>query len=237
MATLASDSKCSQQNVAMLADHQKIFTPTGNEYWEIQGVKVLAFALAGEIDMLPWIKEELEIGVTHRTRLEDLPESDFVILAVTENGQAWYWGLSRSHRHQRNTVILSAITGPCAAGSGQTIATAVMSVGATAVDAVKQAIRLDNHSGGSVQTWVFPGVPEVMSTRPPKAEPEPVFTKTDLETAVADAIKSSLDQADEKPKTPLTAKELVLEAERLALAARDLMDQEAGLVIKKPKKA
>lgn len=191
--TLASDSRASQQSIAMIGDAQKIYTPEPHEYWEIQGVKVLAFALAGE-DTLPWIKEELEKGITHRTDIPELIQTDFVIIAVTEKGDCWYWGIGRHPRAGRNDIVISQVTGPCAAGTGQVVATAVMSIGKSAKEAVKQAIRLDNHSGGAIQSWDFPGVPEVLSTRPVK-EDAPVFTQTQLDKAVAEAVKANGGQA------------------------------------------
>lgn len=194
--TLATDSKASQGGVAMIADHQKIYLPEAHEYWEIQGVKILAFALAGDPDALPWIKEALEAGVTHRTTLDEIDDTDFVIIAVNELGQGWYFGLERNARRGQDKVILSAPTGPIAAGSGQIIANAVMSIGRGAKEAIKQAIRLDNHSGGEIQTWVFPGVPEVLSTRPVKVVPEPVFTKAEVEALVAEATKAVLNPTE-----------------------------------------
>lgn len=178
--TLATDSKASQRDIAMLGDHKKLYLPTEDQYWEIQGVKVLAFALAGDPDVLPWVLEALDKGVTHRTGLEDIQETDFVTLCITEKGEAWYFGLSRNARQGRNTVILSPIFGPGAAGTGQVIANAVMSIGRSAKDAVKQAIRLDNHSGGAIQSWEFPGVPEVLSKRPVVVEEEKPATTIDM---------------------------------------------------------
>ena len=197
MKTLASDSKASQGGVAMIGDHSKIYLPKDDEYWEIQGVKILAFALAGDPDVLPWVKEALEEGVTHRTTLDELPETDFVIIAVDELGQGWYFGLDRNSRRGINKVILSSIQGPLAAGSGMVVATAVMSIGKSAREAVEQAIRLDNHSGGAIQEWVYPGAPEVLSKRPIKVEPEPVYTQTEVNTFVQDAIKDLMDKSEE----------------------------------------
>lgn len=202
--TLASDSKASQRDIAMIGDHQKIYVSRDDQYWEMQGTRVLAFALAGDPDVLPWVLEALETGVTHRTALEEVQETDFVTICVTELGQAWYFGLSRNAHHRRNTVIFSPITGPCSAGSGQVIANAVMSIGKSAKDAIKQAIRLDNHSGGSIQHWDFPGVPEVLSTRPVKEAP------------VVDSTK---------PTTPM---EMLQESKRLANEALQLLQKEGN---------
>ena len=204
---LATDSKASQRDIAMIGDHKKLYLPTADQYWEIQGTKVLAFALAGDPDVLPWVLEALEKGVTHRTGLEDIQETDFVTLCITEKGEAWYFGLSRNARQGRNTVILSPIFGPGSAGTGQVIANAVMSIGRSARDAIKQAIRLDNHSGGAIQSWDFPGVPEVLSTRPVVVEEKPA---TQIDTS------------------KMTPPEMLHESRRLAQEALELIQREAA---------
>lgn len=163
--TLASDSKSTQGHIAMIGGFQKIYEPGPDDYWEIQGVKVLAFAISGCPEGLPFIKEALQLGVTHRSFI-DWPELDFLIIAVDENGLGWYWGAARNDRKNLDSVTLQPVNGPMAAGSGQLIANAVMSIGAEATTAIEIACKLDNHSGGAVQSWVYPGKPETPSTRP-----------------------------------------------------------------------
>lgn len=173
---LASDSQCTQQEMVMLSDHQKIFTPEPHQYWEIQGQKVLAFGICGDSQSLPYILEELEKGVTHKTRF-NVDKLDFLVMAVTEQGVCWYWGVDIDPRRQHQINILSPNSGPCSAGSGQTIAHAVMGVTGDAVQAIVQAIRLDIYSGGDVQAWEFPGVPEVFSKRPVAQPAQPLSSE------------------------------------------------------------
>ena len=161
----------------MLTDHKKIFTPEGDQYWEIQGQKVLAFGICGDSQSLPYILEELEKGVTHKTRFT-VEKLDFLIMAVTEHGVCWYWGVDIDPRRASPINILNPNSGPCSAGSGQIIAHAVMGVTGDATQAITQAIRLDIYSGGEIQTWTFPGKPEVFSKRPaPELPKDAVFSQ------------------------------------------------------------
>jgi len=190
---LAADSQSTQQEMVALGEAKKIFTPTEDEYWEIQGIKVLAFALCGNAQDLAYVKEELNKGVTHRTRIHGPEVLDFLIMAVTEDGTCWYWGMDRNPRRQHNhdIVVLEPLPGAGSGGSGQTIAHAVMSVTGCAVKAVEAAIKLDIYSSGPVQTWTYPGKPEVMSTRPVKEVPANPLSKEQMVEIMKQAGKAA----------------------------------------------
>lgn len=184
----------------MIAGVRKLFTPTEDDYWEIMGVKVLAFGFAGDYDLVPWVKEALQGNFTHRTRLDNMVEGNFTAIAITEKKEVWYLGMGRSSKHGTDVHILSPIDGPYAAGSGATVATAVLSIGRTAKEAVKQAIRLDNHSGGDLQIWEFPGVPDVLSKRPIEPDDQLLFSKAEVREIIDDAI-SKVNKRLEAPTT------------------------------------
>jgi hypothetical protein len=210
---LATDSQATQHEMVMLYDHKKIFTPTDEQYWEIQGQRILAIALCGNPEALPYIFEELQKGVTHRTRIVGPEYLDFLIMAVSEQGICWYWGVDRNHRRPVDMNVLSPNAGPCSAGSGQIIAHAVMSVTGSSVKAIEQAIRLDVSSGGEVQTWTHPGVPEVLSKRPLPQLPENTpFTPEQVKEIVDAAIRKAnavpkCDPEDENGSNVVRAQE------------------------------
>jgi len=208
---LAADSQATQDETVALGEAKKIHTPTEDEYWEIQGIKVLAFGLCGNAQDLAYVKEELSVGVTHRTRIQGPEVLDFLIIAVTEDGMPWYWGINRNPRRQHNydIVVLEPLTGPATGGSGQTIATAVLSVTGCAVKAIEAAIKLDIYSGGPVQAWTYPGKPEVMSTRPVKeAAPSPLSKEQMVEImkqagkAAREALARNLGEAPVTQESP-----------------------------------
>lgn len=257
---LATDSKGSQGNIALIDGVKKLYTPKENEYWSIQGVKVLAFGLGGNPDDLPWILEELNKGVTHRTTLDEAFELNFLIIAVDETGTGWYWSMYRSEGKKENWV-LSPIGANLAAGSGQTVAKAILSVGAGAVAAVEAACKLDNHSGGEIQTWEFPGAPETPSVRPAPvvAAVPPVLTMEEQDTQrklledrqyeaairivggrlFNDTVKKAVEATvtPELPSTPT----VVAEAQAILGAAEKVLGEAQALVddvsTKKPAKA
>lgn len=198
--TLVTDSKGSLNGTAMIAGVRKLFTPTEDDYWEIMGVKVLAFGFAGDYDLVPWVKEALQNNFTHRTRLDNMAEGNFTAIAITEKKEVWYFGMSRSPKHGTNVHILSPVSGPYATGSGGAVATAVLSIGRTAKEAVKQAIRLDNHSGGDLQIWEFPGVPDVLSKRPIEPDDQLLFSKAEVREIIDEAI-SKVNKRLEPPTT------------------------------------
>lgn len=256
---LAADSKASQGHIAMVDGTNKIFTPKENEYWSIQGVKILAFGLGGNPDDLPWILEELNKDVTHRTTAEDAYELNFLIIAVDETGLGWFWSMYRSPGKKDNWV-LSPIGKNLAAGSGQTIAKAILSVGAGAVAAVEAAIKLDNHSGGTINTWEFPGAPETPSVRPEPvveaAAVPPVLTPEEIEAQRKQAedrqydaavrivgsrlfnetVKKAVETTVTPPLPVVEAPGAVAEAKAILDKAEKVLVEAQSLVDKKPTK-
>lgn len=202
---LATDSKGTMGGSSNIGGFNKIYTPEEGEYWDVQGVRVLAFGAAGVMDNVPFIKEALCKGVTHRTDVNWF-SLDFLVLLIDENKQAWYWGQARTEKS--DVITLVPITGAIAAGSGGKFATAVMSIGGGAVKAVKTAIRLDNGSGGEVNTWVHPGVPAEPSVRP-KVELPPELPKTLEEFNLA--IKVEVAKEIAKAINGITVKEVTVD--------------------------
>lgn len=199
--TLASDSQATQESVVMLAQAKKIYEPGPDEYWEIMGVKVLAMAIAGDPDMLPWAIEELNKGVTHKTDF-GTAEVNFISILVDETGLGWLWGCSRMPKRGLDNYIMSPITGVLSAGSGQTLANALLSVGLTAPDVIEKVSKLDIFTGGDVQTWEFPGKPAVPSKRP-AALPTSLGPKP-LSPEQLDQVVSAIQKKDREQNPPPT---------------------------------
>lgn len=197
---LAADSQSTQDETVGLGEAKKIFTPNEDEYWDIQGIKVLAFALCGNAQDLAYVKEELSVGVTHRTRIQGPEVLDFLIMAVTEDGTCWYWGINRNPRRQHNydVVVLEPLPGSGTGGSGQTIAKAVLSVTGCAVKAIEVASKLDLYTGGPIQTWTYPGKPEVMSKRPVKEPAASPLSKEQMIEIMKQAGQAARDALAQK---------------------------------------
>lgn len=200
--TLVSDSKATQQNIALIGPCTKIFFPGEGEYWDVMGIKVLAFAMAGDYDMVPFLKEVLAEGLTHRTHF-DCDAVNFASIIVDENGNAWVYAIHRTQDGRKNTTVFTPSQGPCSAGSGQVVANAVMSIGKSAEEAVKAACKLDIYTGGEVVVWEIPPKPEVPSVRPVKPEEQPLFTKVEVKEILDDAIARVKERLT-PPQPPVT---------------------------------
>lgn len=200
--TLASDSKATQQNITMIGPATKIFWPGEGEYWDVMGVKIVAFGMAGDYDMLPFLKEVLSEGLTHRT-VFDYDDVNFASILIDENGNAWMYAIHRTQDGRKNTTVFTPSQGPCAVGSGQIVANAVMSIGKSAEAAVKAACKLDIYTGGDVVVWQVPPKPEVPSVRPVKPEEQPLFTKAEVKEILDDAI-AKVKERLAPPQPPVT---------------------------------
>lgn len=221
--TLASDSQATQESVVMLAQAKKIYEPGPGEYWEIMGVKVLAMAIAGDPDMLPWAIDALNNGVTHKTDF-GAAEVNFISILVDETGLGWLWGCSRMPKRGLDNYIMSPITGVLAAGSGQVLANALLSVGLTAPDVIERVSKLDIFTGGDVQTWEFPGKPAVPSKRPvPETLPAPLDPRA-LSPEQLDQVVAAIQKKDREQNPPLTDEqraEIVANAKEKVLGEMD----------------
>ena len=183
---LVSDSQVSMGDMAHPSAFKKIYTPEENEYWEVYGVKVIAFGLAGDAEAAIYIREKLSEGVTHRTRFEH-DDLAFGCIVIDENGTCYEWFSVTNAKNGRNTNRLLPLLPPLAIGSGRDYAYAVLSIGKDAKTAVKAAIKLDNCSGGELQIFKIPPKPETPSVRP-KALEVPVVEKPATEV-VTETLK------------------------------------------------
>jgi hypothetical protein len=181
---LATDSQATRAMTAMPSNFQKIFTPEEDkEYWEVNGVKIIAFGLCGNYHAADFIKHYLAKGIDYRSRVEHEDELDFEALIIDENHNIFTWSVYANKEKRGEDQFLVRVQPPIAAGSGFKFALAVMCNGRTAEKAVQVAIKLDPFSGGEVQVFDFPAKPEVPSVRPEHLKPKEEEKKDDPKAA------------------------------------------------------
>lgn len=151
-------------------DSKKIFTPEGDEYWEINGTKVIAFGIAGLFAAVPYVKELLQKGITHRTIIRPEFDLGFEALCVLETGDAYVLSTepNRAKGPGAHEFIFLPFPPPIAIGSGAPYAFAVMGPKDKnqAEKGVEAAKRLCTYCGGENTVWELPPAPEVKSVRP-----------------------------------------------------------------------
>lgn len=163
---LAADSRCMLGDTVLQYGIEKIFYPDPGKYWSVFGHKVLAYALSGNLDSVPWINETLEEDLTHHSYVSGTDNLVFHIIMVTESGHAYSWYMDRIQSDGIDDSGLVPIHGPFAVGSGAQFALAVMAVGFSAHKAVEIASKLDTGTGGDVEVFSPPPKPDVLSVRP-----------------------------------------------------------------------
>lgn len=168
---LVSDSQLHHGETAQPAPFRKIHIPEEDEYWEINGTKVVAFGLVGNPYTLDFIKDKLREGVDYKTKFEVPGNEEFEAIIIDENGLSHMWVVINSKNELVSSVI--PMLPPLAIGSGDQFAIAVMSIGKPAHTAVKAAMKLDIHTGGNLQIFEVPPKPEAKSVRPAQAPAEP----------------------------------------------------------------
>lgn len=214
---LITDSQVTLADMAIPTPMQKIFTPRDDEYWEINGVRVIAFGFAGSLAGIPYVNELLNAGITHRTVLTPETDTHIDAICVLETGDSYILSSCTNRQGKQDTVCLP-MNPPVSVGSGSPYAYALLEKGKPcAVKAVKAAIKLDVNCGGDLQVWDLPPVPEVLSKRPVAAEPTATdgvkrlsdMTLDELTTLIKDQITTHVQPAvpvqpePEKDKMPV----------------------------------
>lgn len=190
---LVSDSQMTAGDMIQISPFRKIYTPEENEYWEVKGVKVVAFAIAGDAFSIEYVKEKLQGGVDHKTRFEENKDLGFHAILINENGEAFMWRYVKRQERSSERAELLPMLPPIAIGSGTEFALGCMAIGKSARVGVKAACRLCVGCGGNLQSFTFEGKPDVPSKRPPAPEPTPEPVK-EPEPATEPAKKVPVDQ-------------------------------------------
>ncbi|MNG46940.1 hypothetical protein D3C79_48070 [compost metagenome] len=164
---MASDGQATKGWMAMPGNFKKIHKPDeATEYWEAAGVRIIAFGVCGQAHAIEYIKEYLRKGIDYRTRVTHDEELDFEAILITERHEVLAWSIYANKEKRGEEQFLLPVNVPYSSGSGSRFALAAMCVGQNAAKAVKTACKLDVMSGGDVDVFVFPPVPEVKSVRP-----------------------------------------------------------------------
>jgi len=165
---LAADTLYVAGSRKMQGHYEKIHFP-GDKAWTVEGKKVIAFGFSGAIGAIAKIKGYLEAGVTHDTA-PDVNDNSFTILMVTDQKEVYNWsyGLSAQKEVVNDLFITN---GNHAIGSGGIYGLAVMAIKGDAIDAVRAAMKVDIHSGGYIDYWVF-GTPSKVTRMQEVTEPD-----------------------------------------------------------------
>lgn len=165
--SLVSDSQMTSGNLVHPAGFKKIYTPDdATEYWEANGVKVVAFGLAGQAKAAEFIKEYLRKGVDYKSRVGHDDELEFEAILITEKHNCFLWSVYANKEKRNEEQFLLPLDPPVATGSGKRFAIAIMSIGKSAEMAMKATIKLDVFSGGEPVIFTPQPIPEVPSVRP-----------------------------------------------------------------------
>jgi hypothetical protein len=195
---LAADTQVTKgHGMVMPGPFKKIHVPDdATEYWEANGVKVVAFALCGQAKAVDYIKEYLRLGITYKSRVEHLDELDFEALIITEKHDCFIWSVYANKDKRGEEQFLLPMAPPVASGSGSRFAMAAMCVKKNAEGAIRVAMKLDAFTGGNVDTFDLAPVPEVPSVRPEHLKPK----VEEKEVKVEGEAKPEADKKDSKKK-------------------------------------
>jgi hypothetical protein len=188
---LVTDSAIHTGGQISPSEFRKIYTPEENEYWEICGVKAIAFALVGTPIVYPQFRKVLQEGMDHSSDATVF-DGSFEAIVVGENGAGYQIILAESNKDVKKQILqIVPATGFLAVGDGDQFALAVMSVGKSARVGVKAAINLCIESGGNLQVFEVPPPPETPSVRPTATKTAETIEK--LEQAVGELEKLTGD--------------------------------------------
>lgn len=167
---MISDSLATTENMKLPGIFQKIYHPALDEYWEINGTKVIAFGFSGGLPAIPYVRELLSQGVTFRTIIKPDIDVIFEAVCVLETGDAYVLSTepTRSKGPGAHEFVMIPVPVPVAVGSGSVFAYAAMGPKDKnqAERGVEAAKRLCPFCGGDNVVWELPPAPAVPSTRP-----------------------------------------------------------------------
>lgn len=168
---MVADTVMSTSDMLFPGVTKKIYEPGPDEYWEVNGVKVVAMGFSGNFAGVAYVIELLNKGVTYRTILEPNVDVHVEVILVLETGEAYVLSISPSeNRHMpgKHDLMVFPIDLPVAVGSGTAFAFAAMEKAkpGMALKGVKAAIKLCPFCGGEPVTWDLPTPPAEPSKRP-----------------------------------------------------------------------
>lgn len=183
---LASDSQVSVGwTTALSSGVKKIYTPDEGKRWSIYGKRILAIGIAGELAGLYELIKHLEEGIMFDTKGKWDTFTDCIAVA---DDKTIFVVEGKGDRKNTTFINLPEHT-RFSIGSGSEIAHAYLAIGKKPVDVIKLCIKLDNGTGGEVQSWEFPEVlPEDVKPAEVSKDQQDLINKVESDlTAIRDA--------------------------------------------------
>ena len=145
---LAADKQSTSNSTIVENNAKKLFMPSKNDNWRLNGYKIVAFAVCGNKGCETEIKDALNIegnGLTYKTELVEI--SDFGLMAITDDLRCFH---ANKEKDKKTAIICEIENKNYAMGSGSAFANSYLKINMSAQDAVFYASKLDIYSGGGV---------------------------------------------------------------------------------------
>ncbi|QVW55878.1 hypothetical protein pEaSNUABM10_00003 [Erwinia phage pEa_SNUABM_10] len=150
--TLASDSQSTQGNIRVSNSAMKIFARGEGDDWSIEGKRIAAFGVAGNLHDAKDLRQRMSSFVGHHSGDHFENGSTFAFIAIAEDHTVFVGG---KYSDEPRSWVMEA-EAPVAVGSGGDFALGAMAAGAKAEDAVRIASKFDvntNDSVSSIDCW------------------------------------------------------------------------------------
>lgn len=146
---LAADSQSTTGTRICEGTYKKLHHPPNKGDWKVNGKVVLVIALTGAVEALPWVKDVLVDGLTHKSHIWH-KGLDFTAMVIDEDLTCWTFFPEVDEKTGEERYTLLYWHAPMAIGSGGDICKTAMFLGKTATEAVGIAKALDIYTGGEV---------------------------------------------------------------------------------------
>lgn len=206
---LASDSQVtSGWSTVLSTPVKKIYVPEEGKRWSIYNKRILAVGYAGDAASIYEIIEAMEKGIMFDTKGKWDEWGTF--LAVADDRTVF---LCESKGDRKNTTFFNMpANAKLAIGSGGEVAHAYLAIGKKPADVIKLVSKIDNGTGGDVQTWEFPEVlPEDIKPVEKTKDQQDLINKVESDlnairdAALAKATEEILKRTEEPKAEKATA--------------------------------
>lgn len=146
--TLASDSQTTHGTMRLSNSAVKIFGRGVQDDWSIEGKKVMAFGIAGNLHAADELRREMStfVGLKGCSRFTKGVTLSYI--AITEDRTVYVGG----QYEDEEQGWLCEVSAPIAVGSGGDFAMGAMAAGLSAEEAVRIAARFDVNTNESVSS-------------------------------------------------------------------------------------
>lgn len=144
--TLAADSQTTQDGICLSNSAMKIFARGPEDDWSIEGKRVAAFGIAGNLHAANDLRRVMSSFAGHHAGDPFEAGVTFAFIAIAEDRTVFVGG--KYSDDDRSWVIEAQ--SPVAVGSGGDFALGAMAAGVSAEEAVKIASKFDVNTNDSV---------------------------------------------------------------------------------------